>query len=134
MQNKLKIILKIEKHKLEQMIDEMNKIQSEKSVLEQDLILLNAESRRQLEMLASEKKFFDIQHYNELCNLKKSQLLQQIELLNSKEFYAQAKVQEQFAEMKKVEIVMKKKKKEHMDALEKKYQSILDSVKINRKF
>ena len=48
--------------------------------------------------------------------------------------YSQKKVQDQFAEVKKIEVIIKKRKTEYRKYLEEKYQKELDEIKSIRRF
>lgn len=135
MHNSFSSILKIEKNKLEGYIGELNKLLITKEDKNKELSDLLNNCNKEIKKMSSERgMLFNIVSFNELYMKKKNAVESIIDDLEEKIYYAQKKIQEQFAEVKKIEIIIKKNKIEYKKYLEEKYQKELDEIKSIRRF
>lgn len=135
MHNSFSSILKIEKNKLEGYIGELNNLLIKKEDKNKELSDLLNNCNKEIKKMSSEKEMlFNIVSFNELYMKKKNAVESIIDDLEEKIYYAQKKIQEQFAEVKKIEIIIKKNKIEYKKYLEEKYQKELDEIKSIRRF
>ena len=134
MHNNFGSILKIEKNKLEGYIGDLNKLLIKKDDKNKELSDLLNNCNKEIKKISSNKgKLFNIVNFNELYMRKKNAVEAAIDDLEEKIYYAQKKVQDQFAEVKKIEIIIKKNKIEYKKYLEEKYQKELDEIKSIRR-
>lgn len=135
MHNSFNSILKIEKNKLEGYIGELNKLLLRKEDKTKEMSDLLDNCNKEVRKMSEEKgTLFNIVNFNDIYMKKKNDLESVIDDLDEKIYYAQKKVQDQFAEVKKIEIIIKKKKTEYKKYLEDKYQKELDEIKSIRRF
>lgn len=134
MHNNFGSILKIEKNKLEGYIGDLNKLLIKKDDKNRELSDLLNNCNKEIKKMSEDRgTLFNIVNFNELYMRKKNAVESDIDDLEEKIYYAQKKVQDQFAEVKKIEIIIKKNKIEYKKYLEEKYQKELDDIKSIRR-
>ena len=130
MKTRFDSILKIEKNKLDEYINDINIVKVELNNLEHQKTKVEYDYKMNTNSsMLDNFSIMQFQNYSNFVKNQLSNLQEKIDQLNKIIEEKQNIIAEQFANVKKIEIIIKNKKKEIKKKADKKEQNMLDEIK-----
>jgi flagellar export protein FliJ len=103
----LKTLIKLRKHKLNQLLLNLNEIENQKDQVEEDLVQLAARMNVESQRFYGTEYGFALDEFMESSRKKRKEYLNLLVTLEQKANVLKSKIHEEFSEMKKFELVLK---------------------------